>query len=309
MSDVITRINDAWRRANYNRGLVEPALVGIRDDIALEFGPHSSAYVTICNELGTFYRSGGQFEKGEEAFLAALDALEALLGRHDNYATCLDNLAELYRLQGRLDDCEEALLRAEGYFDDRRSIEYSACINYQGHLANARKDFARALELYKRALEVLHEIGDPADQVATAHGNIAGAHQDLGEFDEAMAHIDAAIAIYESGATLKGSHYVSLLNSKALIFSKRGDDVSARHTFDEMLESMQHVGISPVDASVAVFNAGKFYERTNDAHGMRDALSWTDRLYGKFRIHNHPNYERLSKASLAWRKALAQRPR
>lgn len=132
--DVLSRVDAAWQAHRTDPAALAQDLLSLRGEVALACGTASPEYVTLCNELGSFYCSRGNYQSGETSFRAALAGIEALAGRSDAYATCLDNLAELYRLDSRLDECAAALAEASSLFSSRHSLEYAACLNYQGHL-------------------------------------------------------------------------------------------------------------------------------------------------------------------------------
>ena len=301
MDDILARVDDAWRRCGSDRDALERELLAIRADVAAEYGTESAAYVTMCNELGTFYRVTANYKKGEAVFFEALAGIEAIAGRHDQYATCMDNLAELYRLDGRLDECEATVREAEGYFTDEHSLEYAACINYQGHLACARHDFERGLALYTKALGIVEENGSPAFHASTAYANIANVLQTLGRLDEAAAYLARARAIYDAGELSKGAHYIALLNSLALLHEQMHDDAQAKQVFDAEIDDMARVPTSPIDALVSLVNAGRFYARTKDVAGLRAVLGFVDRLAALDRIQGHQVLVRTLEEAKAWR--------
>lgn len=102
--DVLARVDAAWQTNRTDPNALEQALLSLLDEVTLSCGTASPEYVTLCNEPGSFYRSRGDYKSGEKSFRAVLDGIESLAGRSDSYATYLDNLAELYRLDGRLDE-------------------------------------------------------------------------------------------------------------------------------------------------------------------------------------------------------------
>lgn len=301
MDDILARVDEAWGRCGNDRDSLERELLRIREEVAQEYGRESAAYVTMCNELGTFYRVSANYKKGEVVFREALAGIEAIAGRHDQYATCMDNLAELYRLDGRLEECEATVREAEGYFTDEHSLEYAACINYQGHLACARHDFERGLACYQRALGIVEENGTPAFHASTPYANIANVMQATGRLDEAASYLAKARALYDGGELSKGAHYISLLNSLALLHEQLGDDKSARSVYDDEVNAMGCVPVSPIDALVSLANAGRFYLRTNNPAGLKGVLSWIDRLAALDRIQGRPLLERTLEEAVAWR--------
>ena len=253
--DVLARVDAAWQARRTDPIALERALLSLRDEVALSCGTASSEYVTLCNELGSFYRSRGNYQCGEASFSAALARIEALAGRSDAYATCLDNLAELYRLDGRLDECAAALAEASALFSDAHSLEYAACLNYQGHLCMARRDPTGARMRYQEALAIVRENGSPAFELSTAFANAAR-------------HLDAACDLYRNGSLRHGPHYVSLLNSLATLYDRMGDVAAARAPYGEVLDSLESgVPVNPDDARAALANAASFFLRTADSQG------------------------------------------
>ncbi|MCI7438716.1 MAG: tetratricopeptide repeat protein [Coriobacteriaceae bacterium] len=266
--DVLARVDAAWQAHRTDPIALERALLSLRDEVALSCGTASSEYVTLCNELGSFYRSRGNYQCGEASFSAALAGIEALAGRSDAYATCLDNLAELYRLDGRLDECAAALAEASALFSDAHSLEYAACLNYQGHLCMARRDPTGARMRYQEALAIVRENGSPAFELSTAFANVASALMEEGNLADAARHLDAACDLYRNGSLRHGPHYVSLLNSLATLYDRMGDVAAARAPYGEVLDSLESgVPVNPDDARAALANAASFFSRTADSQG------------------------------------------
>lgn len=81
--DVLSRVDAAWQAHRTDPVALEQALLSLRDEAALSCGVASPEYVTLCNELGSFFRSRGDYQNGEESFRAALEGIEALAGRSD----------------------------------------------------------------------------------------------------------------------------------------------------------------------------------------------------------------------------------
>ena len=266
--DVLSRVDAAWQDYRTDPAALEQALLSLRDEVALSCGTASPEFVTLCNELGSFYRSRGNYQSGEASFMAALAGIEALAGRSDAYATCLDNLAELYRLDGRLDECAAALAEASTLFSSRHSLEYAACLNYQGHLCMAQHDSAGALARYQAALGIVCENGSPAFETSTAYANVASALMDEGELAEAARYLDAACDLYRDGSLRRGPHFASLLNSLATLRDHMGDVAAARSSYGEVLDILESgLPVNPDDARTALDNAASFFSRTSDGQG------------------------------------------
>jgi len=232
-------------------------------------GTATPEYVMITNELGALYRATARYEQGERAFKLSLSNIEAQEGRSDRYATCLDNLAELFRLAGRLDECERALAQAETLFTDHSSNEYAACLNYQGHLAMARGRFDEAASLYERSYDIARGNQTGTIEIATAHQNAANAYMQAGRLQDADAALQRAMAVYDEYGLPMNSHYVGLLNTLAVIASRQGNTQVAADWMKRAEEALGQCNVSPLDTIVMLANAASVYV----AAGLADDAS------------------------------------
>ena len=302
MSNLMQRVDEAWGKYKGSFDNLEKALLDIKDDVERESGKHSAEYVSMCNELGTFYRTHADYAKGEQAFFEALAGIEAIAGRKDQYATCMDNLSELYRLSGDAEKCRKTLLEAETYFTDQHSLEFAACINYQGHLAASTGDPAHALECYTKALDIVNENGAPAFHVSTAHANIASVNQQMGNLAEAADHLNFARTFYDSGELNKGAHYATLLNSLATLQEQLGNVDAATEVFDDLLNAVGTIPMSPIDALIGLINAGRFFNLNNDAERIAITKQKVAKISEFEPIHGHPVLVQAMEEAAKWGK-------
>ena len=231
----------------------------------------TSEYVMITNELGALYRATARYEQGERAFKLSLSSIETQEGRSDRYATCLDNLAELFRLDGRLDECERTLAQAEALFTDHSSNEYAACLNYQGHAAMARGRFEEAASLYERSYDIARGNQTGTIEIATAHQNVANAYMQAGRLQDADAALQRALAVYDEYGLPVNSHYVGLLNSLAVIASRQGNAQAAADWMKRAEDALEQCNVSPLDAAVMLANAASAYAGAGLADDARRA--------------------------------------
>lgn len=264
MPNSLEMIDEAWERFRREPERLETYLVELLDKIERERGAVSPDFVTVSNELGSFYRTHAMYKKGEEAFLRALSSIERLVGRGDYYAICMGNLGELYRLWGRPEDAGRCLDIAETCFEDKGSAEFAACLNYHGHLCSTMGRLEDARRHYRHALELVSAIEGHEYEVEAALGNLASACEALGDYEEAYGLLLRAKAFYDDGSLAPRAHYVSLLNSIALVLERLGRDGEAREVYLEEIDAMRTTPVSPVDAAVSFANAGDFFHRTGD---------------------------------------------
>lgn len=299
MSIITEQIDEAYRALSPVE--LEAFLKDLCKKEILEHGRVSAEYVTACNELGTFFRGRARYDEGESAYQEALACAEALVGRTDPYATCLDNLGELYRLQGKLDLCEEYLLKAERAFSNKESVEYAACLNYQGHLAGSRHDHKRARDCYLRSLAIVEPNCSDSLTLATGYQNAASAFQAVGDLQSAASYLEKSIDIYRRGSLSPNAHYVGLLNQIATLKMAQGQDDEAASTFDIALDTVNAVAISPLDAAIVLVNAAALYKRHGDADKFDAVLPHIEELMALDSIKGNPLMERIKKLIDTWR--------
>lgn len=299
MPSITEQIDHAYKTMSPTE--LEAFFKDLREQMHSEHGRISSEYVTACNELGTFFRGRARYAEGEEAYLDALDCIEALVGRTDSYATCLDNLGELYRLWGDFDKCEKFLKAAEDTFSSKESVDYAACLNYQGHLAEARRDYEKAKELYLHSLAIIEAACPGSGTYATGCQNVANAFQALGDLHSATAYVDKAVALYQERSLPKGAHYVSLLNQMAALQVAQGKCEEAEASFDRAVDAIATTAVSPLDAIVVLVNAASLYRKRGSEAKLAAVLPRIEELARITSIQGNPLVERIKGLIASWR--------
>lgn len=183
----------------------------------------------LYNELGAFYRARKEFKKGEMAFRRAQLLLEIRIreeepeacccccGNAENargyvfkhnadsvdYATTLNNLAGLYRLDGRLDEAIEVFKEAKYIYEANPGAPgdiVASCNNNLGLVYLDQKRFPEALSAFEFAMI---QLGDSTDFVlsrATTSGNMAFALAGLNRYEEAAEKMADAAELFRIGA-------------------------------------------------------------------------------------------------------------
>ena len=228
-----------------------------------------------------------------DRFLRELaEEVERDQGTHTaDYATVIDNLGELYRLSGDLDSCERCLTEAERLFVDKGSREYAACLNYQGHLAEARQDPARARQCYLRSLEIVERIEPESLDLATGY---------QGDLTHAEEYLRRAMDLYDRGVLTINAHYISLLNQIAALELKQGRADDAERSFDQAVADLPKTTASPIDAIVVYANAGTLYHARGKADKCAAAVAQIDRIAQMDALADHPLVVRLSSLARSW---------
>jgi tetratricopeptide (TPR) repeat protein len=153
------------------------------------------------NELGVVFRRLGRYRDSEAAYRESL-ALEQRLAE-DNLAVAatLTNLAELQRLEGRLDEAEESARRALSIRDQHPGQDpggIAETLNNLGAILAERRDFNAAAAQYRRALSICD--GTAAKKLpvvgAILH-NLGIAEYKLGRTAEAESALQRALQVRE----------------------------------------------------------------------------------------------------------------
>lgn len=170
----------------------------------------------ILNELGGFYRSRGNFERGEQAFMLAKGLHEAI---HDetglDYATTLNNLAGLYRLDGKLEKALEIFEAAQKLYETSEKAAppelYASCLNNKGLVYQDMKRFEQAKDCFEKALSLVNDLPNNGYVTATTLSNLAFACHGLGERDKVAEYMDKAVEIFRQETGEQGQLYQSCL--------------------------------------------------------------------------------------------------
>ena len=128
---------------------------------SLECAEHEndlSAVISICSEMGGFYRVRGEYDKGEAALRRALTCIDEIgMNESSAHATTLLNLATLLTHAGRIED---------------------------------------AVTVFDTAAAMLESSGNERSYTAAAlHNNIASLYLRLGDTNAAMQHIEKALGL------------------------------------------------------------------------------------------------------------------
>ncbi|MHC9538936.1 MAG: tetratricopeptide repeat protein [Vulcanimicrobiota bacterium] len=157
----------------------------------------------------------------------ALEVAEKTFGpEHLCTSTSLNNLAELYRLQGRYSDAEPLYQRAlairEKTFGPNH--QYTATsLNNLAELYHFQCRNSEAEALYRRALEIDEKtLGPEHCSTAMTLNNLAGLYKNQGRYSEAEPLYRRALEITEKAFGLNHNDTARLLNNLAGLYQLQG---------------------------------------------------------------------------------------
>ena len=166
----------------------------------------------LLNELGGFYRKRGQFIEGEKAFLEAKDLLEKARecgggNMAVNYATTLNNLAGLYRMDGRL---QQAIDMFDAAIQEYESCEgqvapdfLASAYNNKGLVFLNLRETNQAKAMFLRAKGILEEGGNFAFAMGATLSNMGFAAVAEKEYSAAAEYFRSAKMLFEEAGALE----------------------------------------------------------------------------------------------------------
>jgi CHAT domain-containing protein len=170
----------------------------------------------------------------------ALALRKAVLGeRHPDYATSLNNLAELLRSQGHYAAarplCEQALAIRKAVLGERHP-DYAASLNNLALLLESQGDYAAARPLYEQALVINKAVlGERHPEYANSLDNLAGFLRDQGDYGAARPLYEQALAIHKAALGERHPRYATSLNNLAGLLSAQSDYAGARPLYEQAL--------------------------------------------------------------------------
>ncbi|KYC35121.1 hypothetical protein WA1_09560 [Scytonema hofmannii PCC 7110] len=185
---------------------------------------------------------------------------------HPAYCDSINNLAELYRMQGRYSEAEPLYQQAlntrkrlfgEEHIDVAQSLNNLAALYVsQGHYSQAEQYFLTVLNLWKLLL------GDEHPQVLIVLNNLAEVYREQGRYQEAEILYLQIIKIQKNNPSEYEAHDIwRTLNNLAALYESQGRYQDAENKHLEAIERIQHLqGSEHHDVAVSLNNLAVLYD-------------------------------------------------
>ncbi len=168
------------------------------EDYSLEFAasPH------LLSKTAYYLYKRAQYPQAEPLFKRALAIYKQQLGpEHPFTATSLNNLAGLYRAQGKYEQAEPLFKRALAIREQQLGPTHPDTALSLDNLAGLYQDQGKYVEaepLYQRALAIREQqLGPEHPDTASSLNNLAGLYQDQGKYAQAELLYQRALTIRE----------------------------------------------------------------------------------------------------------------
>ena len=175
----------------------------------------------------------------------ALAICEQVLGPdHPDVATNLNNLASLYRGQGKYAEAESLIGRALAINEQAlgpNHPEIAANLNNLASLYQSRGKYAEAEPLYQRALAIYEQqLGVEHLNTATILNNLASFYESRGKYAEAEPLYQRALAIYEQQLGVEHPDTARSLHNLAGLYNIQGKYEQAEPLMQQALAIRRH---------------------------------------------------------------------
>ena len=233
---------------------------------------HATQSLALDELLTWFMRASDPFYKGAEwAFLTPLyldisSVIEKALGLdHPFVATTLNNLAELYRSQGRYADAEPLYKRALEITEKAQGPDHSdvaATLNNLALLYQSQGRYAEAEPLYRRSLEIKEKALGPDDpDVSITLHNLALLYKSQGRYGEAEPLYKRSLEIKEKALGPDHPDVATTLNNLASLYESQGKQAEAEPLYKRSLEIKEKaLGPDHPDVATTLNNLALLYK-------------------------------------------------
>ncbi len=173
--------------------------------------------VTVCGELGSFYRGCEQYDHSLAAFERAKTVAEKA-GAADStlYASTLNNMAGTYRLMGDYGRAIDLYLQARKIYHNvcgRASAPYIGSLNNLSLAYREDGQNAMALSCLEEAVELIDLTPQLQFTLGATYSNLATLHYAEGDREQALRCMNRALQAYEKCPYDDRWHYVDALKS------------------------------------------------------------------------------------------------
>jgi CHAT domain-containing protein/Tfp pilus assembly protein PilF len=196
----------------------------------------------------------------------SLSIREKTLGRdHPDVAQSLNNLAFLYRDQGRLTDAEPLLQRSSAIFEKalgRDHADVATSLNNLGFLYRDQGRYADAKLLLQRSLAIREKaLGPDHPDFAQSLNNLGFLYGDQGRYADAEPLLQRSLAIREKALGPDHPDVAQSLNNLGFLYRDQGRYADAEPLLQRSLAIFeQTVGRDHPNVALSLSNLGLLYQ-------------------------------------------------
>ncbi len=202
-----------------------------------------SAIVTVCNEMGGFFRAFSRYDEGIPLYEQALSSLQALgMENTEAHGTTLLNFATTLAIVGRHEDALDAYTKAASIFEGpnyARDYRLATLYNNMSSLYQNMGQLAQAEAYLYLAMEILEKLSESEIEIAITFSNLAGVYlamDDEERLDDARNAAQQAIALFTKVSGDTDVHYAAAVSALGDVCFREFDFAGAEEHFHRALE-------------------------------------------------------------------------
>jgi len=207
-----------------------------------DFEDDPAATVTICNELGGFYRAFSRYQEGIPLYEKALGCIRRLkMENTEGHATTLLNFATTLAIVGENDRALEAYQLAAGIFEGPGYEKDFRLATLYNNMSSLYQDMERLeeSEMYlHKAMAILETLHQSEIEIAITWSNLAGVYLAMGtdHLQKAKEAAQKAIALFNQVSGDKDVHYAPSVSALGEVCYLEGDFQAAEARFREAMD-------------------------------------------------------------------------
>ncbi|KAJ1561323.1 Kinesin light chain 3 [Nowakowskiella sp. JEL0078] len=243
------------------------------------FGRNHPDTLSAINNLASFYKFQGKYQKAHELFVECLEKRKRAIGEfHPLTLKTYINVASLLGLSGNFKEAEALHLQCLNnceYYLGRNHPDTINVINSISQLYLSKNDNQNAENYCIQNLELSRQVfGEDSSDFVCAINNLASLRESQNRLDEAESYYNECL---EKTRQLHGedSHqYLSVLNNVALLYGCQGKLEEAEKTHVYCLERMRKfLGEDHPMTLTSMLNLGKFYSKIGKMKESQEILA------------------------------------
>ncbi len=233
-------------------------------------GKNHKYYADATMNCAILYTGIGDYLKGEEKYLEALDVYKQVDGERSlHYLRCLSNLGDFYHTIGNYSKAIEFSVNA---LNIKKEVlgplhpSYATSLQNVANLYEDKGDLSTAEQYYLEALQIYTETSEEnSTDCASILHNLGNVYSKMDKHDKAEQCYQDALLIHQSLPNHINADYGLLLNAMGLFYFDGGDYGKAEQFYLEAVEVFKQVlGESHPYLAASIMNLGNFYDATHD---------------------------------------------
>ena len=200
----------------------------------------AGAVITVCNELGGYYRAVSRYSDGIPLYEKALRLMRDMgLERSEHYGTTVVNFATTYTMAGDIVRALNLYTEAtEIYAEAGLGTDYrlATLFNNMSFLCQDLEDYPQAQEYLEKSLFILKALEESEIEMAITYSNLANVYLAMDQISEAKVTVKKALDLFIGESGDSDVHYAGAICTLGEIYFREADYEKAAALFREAMK-------------------------------------------------------------------------